>query len=151
VVPADIVGLGVLDEGPDVGALQVLQVVVVGGAQLSAHAAVVTGDDNAAAAGGDLGVDTVLDAQTGLLAGIAEDGGILVVADTAEVDDAVLGQDVLGTTGRVLGGAAGNQLGIVVVEEVLVEVLVLLLGQDGIVGLETVLLKQRLVAKALDV
>jgi hypothetical protein len=151
VVATDVVGLGVLDEGPDIGALQVLQVVVVGSAQLGAHAAVVAGDDNAAAAGGDLGVDAVLDAETGLLAGVAEDGGILVVAGTAEVDDAVLRQDVLGTTGRVLGGAAGNQLGIVVVEEVLVDVLVLLLGQDGIVGLETVLLKQRLVAKALDV
>jgi hypothetical protein len=151
VVATDVVGLGVLDESPDIGALQVLQVVVVGGAQLGAHAAVVAGDDNAATAGGDLGVDAVLDAETGLLAGVAEDGGILVVAGAAEVDNAVLGQDVLGTTGRVLGGAAGNQLGIVVVEEVLVDVLVLLLGQDGIVGLETVLLKQRLVAKALDV
>jgi hypothetical protein len=151
VVAADIVGLGVLDEGPDVGALQVLQVIVVGGTQLGAHAAVVAGDDDAAAAGGDLGVDAVLDAQTGLLAGIAEDGGVLVVAGAAEVDDAVVGEDVLGAAGGVLGSAAGNQLGIVVVEEVLVDVLVLGRGEDGVVGLEAVLLEQGLVAEGLDV
>ncbi len=151
VVTANIVGLGVLDEGPDIRALQVLQVVVVGGTQLGAHAAVVAGDDDAATAGGDLGVDAVLDAQTSLPAGVAEDSGILVVASTAKVDDAVVGEDVLGTAGRVLGSAAGNQLGIVVGEEVLVDVLVLGLGEDGIVGLEAVLLEQGLVAKGLDV
>jgi hypothetical protein len=50
-----------------------------------------------------------------------------------------------------LGGAAGDQLGIVVVEEVLVDVEVLGLGQDGIIGLEPVLLEQGLVAKGLDI
>jgi hypothetical protein len=152
VVPADVVSLSVLDERPDVGTLQVLEVVVVGSAQLSAHAAVVAGDDNAATAGSDLGVDAVLNAQASLLAGLAENGGILVVTSTADVDDAVGGEHVLGTAGGVLGGAAGDQLGIVVVEEVLVDVLVLgLAGQDGIVGLKTVLLEQGLVAKGLDV
>jgi len=151
VVPANIVGLSVLDESPDIGALEVLEVIVVGGAQLGAHAAVVAGDDDAAATRRDLGVDAVLDAQTGLLAGIAKDGGVLVIAGTAQVDDAVVRQDILGTTGSVLGSTAGDQLGIVVVEEVLVDVQVLGLSQDGIVGLEVVLLEQVLVAKGLDV
>lgn len=150
-VPANIVGLGILNESPDIGALEMLEVVVVGCAQLGAHAAVVAGDDDAAATRGDLGVDAVLDAQTGLLAGIAEDGGVLVVAGTAQVDDAVVRQDVLGTTGGVLGSTAGDQLGIVVVEEVLVDVQVLGLSQDGIIGLEVVLLEQVLVAEGLDV
>ena len=57
----------------------------------------------------------------------------------------------MGTTGRVLGGAAGDQLGIKVVEEVLEDALVLGLGQDGIVGLETVLLEQGVVSNRLDV
>jgi hypothetical protein len=151
VVAANVVRLGILNKSPDVIALQVVQVVVVGGAQLGAHAAVVAGDDDAAAAGGDRGVDAVLDAQTGLLAGVAEDGRVLVVAGAAQVDDAVVGENVLGTAGRVLGGTAGDQLGIVVVEEVLVDVQVLGLGQDGVVGLETVLLEQGLVAEGLDV
>ncbi len=150
-VAANIVGLGVLDERPDIGALQVLQVIVVGSAQLRAHAAVVASDDDGATASGLLGVDAILDAQTGLRDGLVEDTGVLVVAGTAQVDDAVLGEDVLGTTGRVLGGAAGNQLGIKVVEEVLEDALVLGLGQDGIVGLEVVLLEQVVVSDCLDV
>ena len=150
-IATDIVDLGVLDEGPDVRALQVLQVVVVGGAQLGAHAAVMAGDDHAATARGDLGVDTVLDAQTGLLAGVTQDSSILVFANAAEVDNAVLRQQVLRTAGRVLGGTASNQLGIVVVEEVLIDVLVLRLGKDGVVRLQAVLLKQGLIAKGLDV
>ncbi len=150
-VAANIVGLGVLDERPDIRALQVLQVIVVGSAQLGAHAAVVAGDDDGATAGGLLGVDAILDTQTGLPDSFVEDTGVLVVAGTAQVDDAVLGEDVLGTTGRVLGGAAGDQLGIKVVEEVLEDALVLGLGQDGIVGLETVLLEQGVVSNRLDV
>lgn len=150
-VTTDIVGLGILNEGPDIGALQMLEVVVVGSAQLSAHAAVVAGDDNAATASGDLGVDAVLDAQTSLLASIAKDGGVLVVTGTADVDNTVLGQQVLGTAGGVLGSTTGDQLGIVIVEEVLEDVLVLGLGQDGVVGLQTILLEEGIVAEGLNV
>lgn len=150
-VTANVVELGVLNQRPDIRALQVLEVIVVGSAQLGAHAAVVARDDDAAAAGGHLGVDAVLDAEAGLLAGLAEDGGVLVVAGAAEVDDAVRRQHVLGAAGRVLGGAAGNQLGIKVVEEVLVDVLVLRRGKDGVVGLELVLVQKGLVANGLDV
>ena len=80
-----------------------------------------------------------------------ENGRVLVIAGAAEVDDAVGGQDVLGTTGGVLGGTASNELGVKVVEQVLVQRLVLLLGEDGVVGLEAVLLEQSLVALGLDV
>lgn len=151
VVTSDVVGLGVLDKLPDVGAGQVLKVVVVGGTELGAHGAVVAGDDNTATAGGDLGVDAVLDAETGGLDGILEDGGVLVVADTAEVDDGVGREDVLGTASGVLGSAAGNQLGVVVVEEVLVDAKVLLLSEDGIVLLEAILFEESLVTNCLDV
>lgn len=148
---ADIVQVGVLDELPDVVTLQVVQAVVVGGAEVGDQAAVVAGDDGAAAAGGDVGLDAVLDAEAGGLDGVVEDGRVLVVTGTAEVDDAVGGQHVLGAAGRVLGGAAGDQLGIVVGQQVLVQGLVLLLGEDGVVGLDAVLVEQRLVALGLDV
>lgn len=151
VVTADIVDLGALDEAPDLGLLQVVQVVVVRGAQVGAETPVVAGDDDTAAAGGLRGLDAVLDAETGLLDGVLEDGGVLVVADAAEVDDAVVRQDVLGATGGVLCGAAGDELGLVVVQQVLVEALVLVLGQDGIVGLEVVLGEELIVALGLDV
>lgn len=147
----DVVHLGVLDELPDLGLLQVVQVVVVGSAEVGAQASVVAGDDGAATASLLLGVDAVLDAEASGLDGVVEDGRVLVVAGTADVDDAVGGQDVLGTSGAVLGSTAGDELGIVVVEEVLVEGDVLLLGEDGIVGLEAVLVEQGLVTNGLDV
>lgn len=148
---ANIENVGVLGKGPDLGLLQVVKVVVVGSAEVGAEGAVVAGDDGAAAAGGVLGVDTVLDAKASGLYGIMEGGGVLVVTNAAKVDDAVGRKDVLGAAGAVLGGAAGNQLGLVVVEEVLVERDVLLLGQDGVVGLELVLVEELLVTDSLDV
>lgn len=124
---------------------------MVSGAEVGDHATVVTSDHDATAASGNLGVDAVLDAQTGLLAGVVKDGGVLVIAGATKIDDAVGREDVLGTTGCVLGGTAGDQLGIVVVEEVLVDVQVLRFGKDGVVSLKAVLLEQSLVAKRLDV
>lgn len=151
VVTADIVDLSALDEAPDLGLLQVVQVVVVGGAQVGAETPVVAGDDDTAAAGGLGGLDAVLDAEAGLLDGVLEDGGVLVVADAAQVDDAVVREDVLGATGGVLGGTAGDELGLEVVQKVLVDALVLVLGQDGVVGLEVVLGEELIVAVGLDV
>lgn len=143
--------VGVLGKGPDLGLLQVVEVVVVGGAEVGAEGAVVAGDNGAAAAGGLLGVDAVLDTKAGGLDGIVKGGGVLVIADAAKINDAVGGEDVLGAAGAVLSGAAGDQLGLVVVEEVLVERDVLLLGQDGVVGLELVLVEELLVTDGLNV
>lgn len=151
VVATNIVDIGVLDEAPDLGLLQVVQVVVVGSAELSAQRAVVTSDDNTAAASLLLGVDTVLDAEASGLDSIVKDGRVLIVTDTTEVDDAVLGENVLGTTGRVLGSTTSDELGVVVVEQVLVQRGVLVLGEDGIVSLEGVLVEKLLVADSLDV
>lgn len=150
-VAADVEDLGVLNQGPDLGLLQVVQAVVVGSTEVSAETAVVASDDNTASAGRVSLIDTVLDTQAGGLDGILEDGSVLVVADTAEVDDAVGGQDVLGATGGVLRSAAGNELCVKVVEEVLVDGDLLLFGEDGVVGLEVVLVQQSLVADSLDV
>jgi hypothetical protein len=95
VVTTDVVELGLLDEGPDVGLLQVLKLVLVGSSEVSAHAAVVAGDDDTALAGGLRLVDTVLGVDTGLLTGLLEDLAVLVIANTANVDDGVVGEQVL--------------------------------------------------------
>lgn len=151
VITTNVVHLSTLDQLPDLGLLQELDLVVVSGTQLGAHGAVVAGDDDGAAAGGLLRVDAVLDPKADLLDGIAQDGGVLVITDTTRVDDAVGWQHVLGATGRVLGGAAGDQLGVVVVEKLLEDAGVLSLGQDGIVGLEAVFVQERLISNGLDV
>lgn len=150
-ISTNVVSLGILNQLPNLGLLQMVEVVVVGGSQIRAHAAVMARDDHTATAGGVLRVDAVLDTQTGLLDGIMKDSGVLVVAHTTDVDHAVGRQDILCTTGGVLRGTAGQQLRLVVVQEILVEAEMLLLGENGIVGFETILLEQLLVAEGLDV
>lgn len=150
-VASNVVNLGVLNEAPDLGLLQVVKVVVVSGTEISAETAVVAGDDNTTATSGLLLVDTVLDTETGGLDGIVQSGSVLVITDTTEVDNAVVREDVLSTTGGVLSGTTSNQLSVVVVEEVFVERLVAVLGEDGIVGLEAILGKQLVVTDSLDV
>lgn len=150
-VATNVVHLGILDQAPDLGLLQVVKSVVVGSTQIRAHTPVVACNHHTAPTRRLRRLDAVLDTKTGLLDGILQDGGVLVVADTAEVYDAVVGQEVLGAAGGVLGSAASNELGIVVVEELLVERLVGVLGEDGVVGLQVVLGEELIAAEGLDV
>ena len=60
-------------------------------------------------------------------------------------------QHVLGPAGRVLRGTPSNQLGIVVVEEVIVQSEVLVLGQYGVIRFKLVLVEQSLIANGLNV
>ena len=52
----------------------------------------------------------------------------------------------LGPSGRVLGRTSSHELGFVVVQQVVVQSQVLLLGQYGVIGLETIFLAQLLVS-----
>ena len=149
VVATDKVDLGLLDEVPVL--LQVLDLVAVGSSEIGAHATVVAGDDDTAATGGLLVVVAVDGAETDLLVGLDQLLGVLVLANASNKDNRVGGEDVLGTSGGVLGGTTGVQVNLVVLEQVLVETHVLLFGQDGVVGLESILLEQLLVADGLDV
>lgn len=151
VVATNVKHLCVLNQTPDLRLLQVVKVVVVGSAQVGAQAAVMASDHDTTSAGLVLLVDSVLNTEASRLDGIVHDGRVLVVTSTAEVDDAVGRQNVLSATGRVLGSTTGNQLGIVIVEEVLVEGQMLLLGEDGIVGLEVVLGQEVIVTDGLDI
>jgi hypothetical protein len=149
VVTTDKVDLGLLDEVPVL--LQVLDLVAVGSSEIGAHATVVASDDDTAATGGLFVVVTVDGAETDLLVGLDELLGVLVLANASNKDNRLGGKDVLGTSGGVLGGATGVQVDLEVLEQVLVEAHVLLFGQDGVVGLESILLEQLLVADGLDV
>lgn len=150
-IATNIVELRALYQLPDLGALQVLQVVVVGGGEIGAQAAVVSRDDDAAPAGGLLGVDAVLDAQADLPHGVLEDRRVLVVAHAPQVHHAVGRQDVLRPARRVLRRPARDQLRVVLVQQLLVQGDVLRLREDRVVRLQAVLLEQLLVADGLDV
>lgn len=138
--------LGVLDLLPDVVLLQVLKLVVVGSSKICAERAVVAGDDDTTATGGGLLIVKVLGLDTSLLADVLEGLTVLVLADTANVEDRLGGQDVRGTTGGVLRSASGDEDGLVVLDQVLIETHVFLrIGEDGVVGLEAVLLEELLI------
>lgn len=147
----NVVDLGVLNELPDLRLLQVVKVVVVGSTEISAQASVVTGDDGTTAASLLLRVDSVLNTETSSLDSIVEDGRVLVVAGTTNIDNAVWRENILGTSGAVLGSTASNELGIVVVEEIFVKRDVLFLGKNSVIGLQAILVKKSLVTLSLDV
>lgn len=151
VVTADVDGLGLLNQAPDLGLLQVVNLVVVSSGEVGAHATVVTSDDDTATSSWVVSIDAVLNTEAGLLVGLLESSGVLVVTDTANVDNRLLGEDVLCATGSVLGCATSDELGIEVVEEVLVKTEMLLFGKNSIVLLQTVLVKESLVPGSLDV
>lgn len=167
VVATDVVDLGLLDQRPDLGLLEVLNLVLVGSSKVGAHAAVVASDDNTTLTGGLSLIDTVLGVDTGLLASLLEDVTVLVLTDTTDVDNGLLREHVLitlsipilsileikrafntylSTTSGVLGGTTGDQLG-VAGNQVLVDTHVLVLSEDSIIGLQTILLQESGITK----
>lgn len=146
----DEVELGLLNKVPDVGLLEVLELVLVGSSKVSAQAAVVAGDDGTTLSSGLGLVHTVLSVDTGLLTGLLEDVTVAVLANTANVEDRVIGEQVLSTTGSVLGSTTGDQLSIKL-HELIVETHVLLLSKDSIVGLQAILLQKSGISTSLDI
>ena len=124
-VATNEVCLALLDNVPVL--LEVVKLVAVGGSKVGAQAAVVASDNDTATASGLGLVDAVADLKASLLGGIGEDVGVLVLANTAEVDDGLGREDVLrnelercvaevgvcvmylGTSGGVLGGTTGSE------------------------------------------
>lgn len=92
----DVEGLCVLNEAPDLGGLEVLELVVVGGTEIGDHGAVVASDGDSATTGGVGLVNSVLGADTGLgAAGLDELIGSSVLTNTSDVDHGLGGEDVL--------------------------------------------------------
>lgn len=145
---SDVVVLSGLDEGPDLLRLEMVELVVVCGGQVGAKRSVVASDDNTASSSGVLFVDTVFGPEAGLLAGVAQSIGVLVLANTTNVQDGVGREYVLGATSSVLGSTTCNELRVMVLDQVLVETKVLLFGENSVVGLEAVLLEQLVITKA---
>ena len=124
--------------------LQVLDLVAVGSGQVGAHATVMAIDDDTAATGRLLLIIAVFDGQAGFGRALLERLGVLVLADATNVDDRVEREDVLGTASGVLSSTTVNELSITA-DEVLVDALVLLLGEDSGVALQAILVEQSLI------
>ena len=91
----NVVELGLLNERPDVRLLQVVDLVLVSRSKVGTHAAVVASDDDTALASGLGIIDAVFGVDAGLSAGLLQDFSFLVTADAADVEDRVVGEDVL--------------------------------------------------------
>jgi len=143
----DVEDLCVLDLLPDVLLLQVLDLVVVGSRKICAKRAVVASDDDTAAAGGGLLVVEVLGLDASVSRDLLKGLAVLVLANAANVDGRVGCEHVLSASCCVLGSTSGNEDGIVVLDQILIEAHVLLrIGKNGIVGLKAILVEQCLVS-----
>jgi hypothetical protein len=111
----------------------------------------VASDNHTTAAGLFFRINTVFNAKSSLFDSVVENCCILVVTYTANVNDGIRWEDVLGPSSCVLGSTARNELCIVVIQKVFVEVKVFFFGEDRIVGLEAIFLKQLCVADTLNI
>lgn len=94
-VATDEVDLSLFNEVPDLGLLEVIKLVLIGSSQMGNQASVVAGDDDTASTGRLNIIYTVFNSETGLCTGLSEDIGILVLANAADVEDRVLGENIL--------------------------------------------------------
>lgn len=72
-----------------------LQLVMIGGAELSAEASVLVCDDNTAATSGVSLIDKVFGTNAGLLARFSKSVGVGIISHATKVDNAVTWKDVL--------------------------------------------------------
>jgi hypothetical protein len=108
--------LSILDLLPDALLLQVLDLVVVGGSEIGAHGAVVAGDNNTAATRGSLLVVEVFGLDTSVGRDLFESLAVLVLANTADVEDRLGLQNVCSASCSILRGATSNLNGLVVLK-----------------------------------
>lgn len=108
-------------------------------------------DHNATASSPLLCIDTILNTETSSFDSIGQDCRILVITDTANVDDGVWWEYVLGAAGGVLCGTTSYELGIIVIEKVLVETKVLFFSEDCIICFEAIFFEKSGITNALDV
>lgn len=86
-VAADKIDRGLFDQRPNLGGLQVLDFILVGGSQMCAHGAIMVCENDAATAGWNRWVEEVFDADTGFDAGFAKNVGVFVRANATDEED----------------------------------------------------------------
>lgn len=94
-VSSNVEKLRILHQLPDLGRLQVIQLVQVRSCQIRAQRAVVPGDDNTTATSGCLIVVSVFGADTSLCRDVLEHLAVLVFSDAADVDCGIGREHVL--------------------------------------------------------
>ena len=85
--------------------------------------------------------DEILGSHTRSVVLLAQDVGVFVLADAADVESGMRRKDVLGAAGGVLSSAASEEDGGAVGEQVFVKPLVFGFGEDGVVGFEAIFIE----------
>ena len=150
-IPANKIIISPLNQLPHLRALQMLQIIMIRRSQIGTHGPIMACNHHTASSSLLLLVHTVFDSQALGLDSVVQDGGIFIVANTAQEDGGVRREEILGAASGVLGTAASDELSGVVVQQVFIDSKVLFFGEDSIVGFEAVFLKESLVALSLDV
>ena len=89
--------------------------------------------------------------RTLLSALLSQNLRILIVTYTAYVPYTICGKHVLGSSSGVLSSTAGDELGLPVVDQVLIDAHLVLFGEESVIEFEAVLFEHSVVAHALDV
>ena len=135
----------VLHELPVLGLLEVLNLVVVGRVDRGDEGALAAVDEDAAGAGGGGLVDHVVGVDAVGGAKLLHILGVAILADASHVGGGIGDlEHPLRDADGVLGGAAGDVLHLELLAHVLVHGRVLLLGEDGVVELDAVLVEELL-------
>lgn len=91
----EVKDLCLLGQSPDMGLLQVVELVFIGSCEMGNQTSVVTGNDDTTAASWLSFIHTVLSAHTGFLASFLENCAIFVFANASNVHDGVVREEVL--------------------------------------------------------
>lgn len=113
-VRANVEELCCLSQLPHVRLLQMLQLVLVRGRQVGAHAPIVPGNNDTASSCRLGVVNAVFGMDAGFGAGFAQRVAVLVAPDATNVRDGVRRQHVRGPSGGVLRSAASDHFGVMV-------------------------------------
>lgn len=97
---SDEIYLRFLDQVPNVWLLQVLKLIVVGGGEMSAQAAVMASDDDATAARGLVLVNAIFRVDAGFFADVCELLAMLIFSDATNVGDGVGWENILNCRDR---------------------------------------------------
>jgi hypothetical protein len=137
----DVEHLGGLNVLPVLRGTEMGGLVMVGGTEVSSKGSVLAGDERSALAGGHILLNHVIGVNARGVVGLSKLVGEFVVADGAVVDDRVLWQDVLRTSGTVLSSTTSQNMDIVHLDDLVEDGHVLLLNQNGVISLQVVFLE----------
>lgn len=143
----NVKNLGLFNELPVLGLLEVLKLVVVGSGKVGDKRTVSTVNQCSTLASGNFIVNEVVGVDTSNIIGLKQLLGKLVLTDGAKVDYRLLRENVLSTTGSILGSTTSNESNIRQLNDLIKDGKMLVFDENGVIFLEVILVKVLLVTE----